>query len=759
MASRTYFVLFGTYLFPLLIGWQLCAAQSDTTGTGALFKLKPPDLKHKINTIKSTVTPHKPTFKELLSEHKFSITNEGITDRNYFGNGYYYMNNLLIAGSVNLAKLPFKVQFLRQDYFSDRRSATNTYQAQFDKDAFLDNYRKKLKEMVMVDDLVPKDKLLESAKNKASDRMKSSLDSMNREFTAQFNKQMPGGLDTITDFVSQDASRNFQTILSSKYTQEIKEKEEKLKQLQQQPSDTAQTNKLKKEVDAYYKMVAYYKKYQEMSRKLGLKGLNKQSVKEETERLEKYEKMLNDPASLKSLAEQYIPMTGTEKMFMNVQKLGLGQQTITLSDLSLYNYLNKGVSMEILKDNKYFFMMAGKEQDLNAVYDRAEVTSLSPNDHVGIGLRAGKGALDENHMHVSLFSFKQSKQLSTDSITGLPHKTAMVAGLSNRFNIDESHSIEFELSRSAVEYQNTDGYDSTGRKSALQRLLGSDDLGKTIAVIAKYQGEFAEQGLHLNASISSVAAGYYNPGNPFLPRGAKQGELGVKKSFWKKKLVVNMKGNYRLYVYGGLTASKWRNTSFMTDVRLRLKGGQQTGLKYQAIRGIHINDSTHIMNNGSDIISADISLQQRLGNSYYRNMLSLTYNNSRYLLQAPDYTSIKTLTGSSLQSFTLGTHLIYLNSTYAYSHNPSQMVFFNSTYNVEGGFTYQLNEKWNASSALNYSGAVAWYKQAGIKQTINGAITPKLDLSFYIDKKVNVSRQADYYDDLLRIDWSLKYSF
>jgi hypothetical protein len=87
------------------------------------------------------------------------------------------------------------------------------------------------------------------------------------------------------------------------------------------------------------------------------------------------------------------------------------------------------------------------------------------------------------------------------------------------------------------------------------------------------------------------------------------------------------------------------------------------------------------------------------------------------------------------------------------------MVFFNSTYTIEGGFTYQLNDKCSASSAVSYSGVINWYKQVGFKQTITAAITPKLDFNFYIDKKVNISKQSDYYNDLLRIDWSLKYSF
>lgn len=724
-------------------------------------------LKNKISSATHGLKPITPDWKEMLSEHKFSVSNEGVVDRNYFGDGYYYMNNFLLTGSVNVARIPFRLQFLRQDYFSALRSSTNTYQAQFDKDGFLDNYRKKLKDSLKLDDLVPKDEVLHQAGQSASAKMKAAIDSMKQEYMSMFGAGLPGSPDTIRDYVKQNAGQFLKSQLNTRYTQLIREKEARLQQLREKGigkldgKDAALADSLKKEIGAYYKLIDYYKRYQELSKKLDLPGLNKKMTKEEIERVKKYEEMLNDPASLKSLAEKHLPMSGTEKMFMNVEKLALGQQTISLSPLSLNGYLHKGFSLELVNDNKYFFIMAGKEQDLAALYDKTMLSGLSQNDHTALGIRTGRGPLTGDYTHVSLFMFRQSKQMAADSITGMPHKSVMVAGLNNRITIGETSAVEFELSRSAVTYSDAQyAADTTGRKSAFTRLLGGQDLGQSIAVMGKYQGNFSAEGLQLGAALSHVAAGYYNPGNPFLARGATQAELSIKKQLWEKKVQVNLKGNIREYKYGGLVSSRWRNTSFLTEVRFKLKNGQQLGIRYQPVRGAQLRtDSGRVLNNSSDAVTIDLHLQQRLGNVFYRNMISTVYNNTKYLFKPGEYTKVQSVTLTSLQSIALGTHLLYVNSIYAYAHNPSAYVFFNSSYTEEAGFTYAMGKKLNASSAFNYSGGKGWYEQLGLRQTITATITPKLDFSFYIDKKVNVRQQAEYYDDLLRVDWSLKYNF
>ncbi len=709
--------------------------------------------------------PGKPpvNLKSILSDNKVSIENEGQVAQNYFGAGYYYMNNLRLNGNVQVARLPLTLQYLRQDYYYPAHSYTNTWQVRFDKEGMLDNYRKQLKEKLSVDDLVPKDQLLQQAKETANKAVKAAMDSMQHEYTAQYGQEI-GGMDTVKDFVQQDVSQRFRSMLTPDYRQLIKEKEAKLKQLLEKQDASAKEKeeaaKLQKEIKAYYKLVEYYNKYQELRKKYDLSGLNKKLLQEQKDRVQQYEKMLEDPEAVKDLAAKHLPQTGMEKLFMNVQQLNLGQQTVSLSPLSLYGYLNTGASIEIFKDNKYLFLLMGKEQDLNAIYDKALFTPLGQNDHTATGVRIGRGALDDNHTHLSLFSFKQSKAVTAGRTFSMPSKSAMVLGLSNRFNIDETSNIQVEVSRSATVYDDAAyASDSAGRKTAVSRLFSSAGLGESMAVMLKYKGAFEKAGLDVGADLTYIAAGYYNPGSSFLARGTKQSMFNVRKSWLKKKVVLNLRSDIREYVYGGLTDMKWRSYSFLADTRLQLPGGQQVSLKYQPVRGIQITAGSHLLQNSSDRITTELNMQKRFGLIFYRNMINVAYSANKYLLGASQYASMNTVTFTAMQSVAVAGHLIYWNNTYNYAHNPGGLAYLNSTYNADAGFSYQLGEKWNFSSAVNYTSATGWYKQLGARQTVTANLFRNLDLSIFVDARTNIQQQAYYYNDLVRLDWSLKYHF
>ncbi|GAA0561165.1 hypothetical protein GCM10009415_48970 [Chitinophaga japonensis] len=690
------------------------------------------------------------------------MENEGQVAENYFGGGYYYLNGLKLNAGIRVARLPLALQYLRQDYFYPAHAYNNTWQVRFDREGLLDNYRRQLKERLGVDDLVPKDQLLEEAKNRTNNAVKAAMDSMKQAYTIQYGEAMEG-LDTVQDYVQQDVSGQFRSILSADYSQIIKEKEARLKQLLEKRGgslkERQEASKLQKEIAAYYKLVDFYKRYQELRKQYDLSGLNKQLVQEQAERLRRYEKMMDDPESVKELAAKHLPQSGLEKFFMNVQKLNLGQQTVSLSPLSLNSYLHSGVSMEVLKDNKYLFLLVGKERDLNALYDRAVFSPLTQNDHTASGIRVGRGALDGNHTHLSLFSFKQSGALTEGRTFDMPSRSTLVLGLSNRFNIDESSSLQLEVSRSATVYdQAAYGSDTTGRKSALGRLFSNDNLGQSIALMLKYRGNFDKAGLNIGADVTYVAAGYYNPGSPFLARGTRQGMLSVRKSWWKRKLVLQLRGDLREYVYGNLTDRKWQHFSYLADARLKLPGGQQLSLKYQPVRGVQVMPGTRLLQNASDRVTVKLNLQRRVGQAFYRNMFNIAYSSSRYLL-ATQYTGVKTLTFTSLQSIAITGHLLYWNNTYNYARNPDGLAYLNSSYNTDAGFTWQLGKKWSASSALNYTSATGWYKQLGARQTLTAMVIRNLDLSFFIDVRTNIEQSAAYYNDLIRADWSLKYNF
>lgn len=727
-----------------------------------LTAFKPKNPLDKLNGIE---TPKVPGLKGLLARGQVTITNEGQVERNYFDNSYYYMNNLQLGGGITLAKIPFVLQYIRQDLFRPGYYYTNAFSARFDREAYLNNYRKQLAKQLSVDDLVPKNALLQQTKDAAEKAIRTEMDSMKKDYEDAAGKSL-SALDTVKDYTKPDVHNAFQSLLNSKYAREIKEKELSLQQMQEkiQRGDTSinkeQLGQLKKEIDAYYKLLATYKRYQQLSQQLKLPALNKQLAQDELKRAKKYEEMLDDPESLKKLAMEKLPLSGTEKLFMNIQRLNAGQQTVSLSSLSLYNYMHNGASMEMYNNNKYLFILIGKEQDLRSVYDRSYFTTLSPNDHIASGIRLGRGPLDGNHTHMSLFSFKQKKSYAEGQSWQTPARSSMVLGISNRFRIDESSAIAVEISKSSSVYDKAAyGLDTSTRKNALSQLLSGEDFFKTLALTLKYKGAFPELGLDVNADIAHIASAYYNPGSAFLPRGTKQGNISLRKSFLKKKIVVNLRSNIREYTFGTSSDSKWRNTSFMIDTRFKLPKGQQLSVKYQPSRGVQITPESKILNNATDRFSVDANLQHIFGNVFYRNMLSTAFSNTRYLVWTNGMVSVKSVTLSGMQNVTLGTKLLYWNNTYTYAHNPAGLVYLNSSLNSDAGITYQLGERFTLTSGVNYTSAKGWYRQLGTRQAVSAAINSKLDVNLFIDLRKNIDQSSSFYDDLFRIDWSLKYHF
>jgi len=728
---------------------------------GGLSAFKPKDPLKKLGQLEA---PKAPGLKGLLQNGQVSISNDGQLERSYFGSGYYYLNHLQINGGIQVAKIPLAVQFQRQDMFQYRYYYNNIFQVRFDKEAYLENYRKKLASQVSMDELVPKDALLQQTKAVAEKAIRAEMDSMKGEYLAMTGAPLTA-IDTLKDFTKPEVNTAFQTLLSSKYAREIKEKEALLQQMKEKAqrgdtAGTAQMGNLKKEIDAYYKLLSFYKRYQQLRNKFNLPGLNKQLAQDELQRAKKYGDMLQDPESLKKLASEKLPLTGAEKFFLNVQRMNMGQQTVSLSSLSLYNYMHTGASMEIYNNNKYLFVLVGKEKDLNAVYDRAYFTPVQSNDHIATGIRLGRGPLDGNHTHLSLFSFKQSRSYAEGQSWQMPSKSSVVLGLSNRVAIDETSSIDLEISKSSTVYTDAAyGLDSTGRKSALGQLFRGDDFAQSLALTLKYKASFKEIGLDVNADVAHIAAGYYNPGSSFLPRGTKQGILGLRKSFLKKKIMLNLRGDMREYAFGSNTGMKWRSSSFLIDTRFKLSNGQQVGLKYQPTRGVQISSGSRLLNNATDRVSVDLNLQKIFGRIFYHNMISTAYSNTRYLQQPTGMIAVKASTFTCMQNITLGTSLLYWNNTYNYSRNPAGLVYLNSSYNTDAGITYQWGERFSFTSGVNYTSAAGWYRQLGGRQAITATINSKLDASVFVDGRVNLNQYTNYYDDLFRVDWSLKYHF
>lgn len=705
------------------------------------------------------------TLKKILNNHKVSVVNEGQMERTYWGSGYHFLNTLEINGSVTVAKIPLSVMFMHQDYLNPSFTYRNVFRTNFDKETFLNNYRKKLKDKLDVDKLVPKDRSLQAAKKAAEKAVRNELDGMLQEYASEFREPL-AAFDTIKDLSTNNIGNVFQSLVSQQYVSKMKEKEQQLQQLSTEAQSGKITERsqaipgLKKEIAIYTKLLAFYQRYQAMKKKLDLVGLENRLNEEGLARMQQFDNMLDDPGSLQQLAGQYLQQSGLERFFMHVEQMNAGQHSVSLSPLSLYNYLNSGLSMEISKDNKYFFFLAGKEKDLNSLYDRSNFNALNQNDHVGMGVRMGRGSIKENHTHLSVFTFRQSKVTGAAQNFDMPRKNTLVLGLSNRFTIGETSTVEMELSKSSTVFTQAEyGNDTAGRrKSAISQMLNTEDFGSSLAMVLNYAGHFQEAGLNVGANYTHVSSAYTNPGSAFMMGGSKDAGLHVKKTFLKNKIQLQARGNLREYAYAMLPGRKWQNLSSLFETRFRFSNGQQASLKYQPIRSIRKIPGAKITTNSTNRLTAELSFQQRIRQTYYRNVVSTAYNASRYLL-TDSLANLKSVTLSSLQNITIGRQLVYWNVTYTYAHNPGGPAYLNSVFNTDAGITYMLGGKVSATTGLNYSSAQNWYRQVGGRQTISANINSRMQVSLFVDYRQNIQQYDAYYDDLVRADWSFRYNF
>jgi len=706
------------------------------------------------------------SMKKILNSHKVSIVNEGQVERTYWGRGYYFLNNLQVNGAVQVGKIPLSVMFMHQDFLNPSFSYRNIFQVQFDKDAFLDNYRKKLEGKLDMDKLVPKDNMLQAAKETADKMVRQELDQMVQEYKAEFNEPL-AAFDTIRNLSVGNINGVFQSLMNQSYLSKIREKEQALRQLQSE-AQAGKVNErirtipaLKKELAIYARLLSFYQRYQSLKNKLDLVGLENKLSEEHLQRVEKLGSMLNDPSSLQKLAGEHLQLSGMEKLFMHVQQMNAGQHSVNLSPLSVYNYLHNGFSMEINKENKYLFLLVGKETDFNSLYKRSYFTGLQQRDHVGTGIRFGKGSIKENHTHLSVFSYRQSRMQAAGQTFDMPPRNTLVLGLSNRFNLGESSVVEVELSKSAAVYAQAEyGNDTVGRrKTAIAQMFDPGDLGQSLAMLLNYTGNFTEAGLNIGASYTHIAKGYTNPGSAFMLGGSRDAGLQLRKTLLKNKVVLQARGNMREYAYSIIPGRKWQNFSYTFESRFRLPGGQQMSFRYQPSRSLQKKDGIKVITNNTDRLTAELSLQQRIRQSFYRNIISTTYNASRYLTFNDSLAQLKSLTLSSLQNISIGHQLVYWNLTYTYAHNPGGPAYLNSVLTTDVGVTYMLGKYISSTTALNYASAQNWYRQAGCRQTISANLNSHLQLSFFVDYRQNIQQYDFYYDDLVRADWSIRYNF
>jgi hypothetical protein len=701
-------------------------------------------------------------WQNMVRHNGFSANYSGQAGQSFFSGNTYWINNVQLADQVTINNVPLSMSYVYQQYVDIGFSDKHVWNAQFDKDAFLDNYRRKIQGKFKADDIVPKDMILETAIQSAESLLKKELDSLQWIY-----KDLAGGLSEKTASLKNITATDIDVIrhklIGDASLEAIRDKERIVKELQfqlqaGQQADRERLNKLQEEITEQkagfdiFNTIASHKKKWESS------GLVKKIMADKNLRDVRFKELLNDPKSIKELAGKYFQLGGIEKWLMNVNSLRGGRQVSSLSSLSLNNFTSDGMSVEMQSGNKYLFVLMGRQQPFPSMYDAAAFTPLQPQGNLAMGVRIGTGALHGTHTHFSIFSYQNQPELAGKSLSNGIERFSMVMGLSNKL-VSGPSIISVELSHAAMKFRNElkNELNTADPSNGAYRQRFTEGLALDVA----YESNFEDIGLDVSVNGSVIGHDYYNPGNAFLTQGLKQFSFSGKKSVYKNQLQVRVRNTWRQFDFAQTPGNKWRQNLLMFDARWQLGKGQYLGVQFQPVRSVKF-DGPHKYKTGmTDRLSAEFNFQQRVRGIVYRNLINLSHNKNYYTGSIGRNYEMRSsaVQLNTIQSIALKGHVIYWNTLYSHVYPKSNTYYLNSIFNTDAGFTYTIAKKLQASSGLSYYSVKDWYALAGVRQTFSASLGEKLQLSVFVDYRKKIKESQYYYNEPLRADCSARYIF
>lgn len=715
-----------------------------------------------LQDIKGLIDQFTGMIKQPLLQWKGGTINiGGQTSPSLLNDGNVFVNNAMLNGGWSVMGVPMGMQFARQDFNGPEYYSRSTFSFVFDRDAYLKSIRDKIKLKIKASDLVPDyNDALQKMKEAAMGKLKSTLDSINVNYKGELSKQLEK-LGNTEDMLKTAITVLQDKLLSAGFLQNIEEKKNLLQQMQQTLHTGGEIDmnvydsllQTVQSVAGTNEIINKIKLFKDDIQKNGLIDKLQQAAQLKNNNMQQ---LLQDPDKLKSLAKEQLDLNGMQKLFLNMNQLKVGMNTVNLSPLTLYQYVNNGMNASFVNNKTYVFIMAGKQKDLNNLFDNHFSAPLFPVANTAMGLSIGKGDMAENHTHVSLFTYKQSNSGYNSVINAVPGSTT-VATFSNQLKIDKANYLEVEISKSAHKYNNQQNvYDSLLQGNALSKqLLNSGNFIQQMAFTLQWHGALKENSLLYDLQASSIGKSYNNPGSQFISSGTAAFGGGIKKGFLQNKLQFSAKGNYKKYAYSN-NNMRWRNYNFSFQAKWKFKQGQSVSLGYQSYQSHRLQDDIKFNMGASSRLSLDGNFRKRFGRVNYQHTISLSAVRNNYPFDSIPANN-KSVLVSSIQTFIINKRSYFLNMQYTMAGQSSVLWLFTTQLNADAGCMYNICKRMTGSTAINYNSTKGWFQQTGIKQSLSGQLGERFIVSMYACIVKNIKEYRLNNMGSTRIDWSLQY--
>ncbi|MGV3768139.1 MAG: hypothetical protein ACO1NW_18550 [Chitinophagaceae bacterium] len=586
------------------------------------------------------------------------------------------------------------------------------------------------------------------------------------EISASYGIEMMEGVQAfgnIGDLLDKDITSLRRNLLGSEMFRQFSEKQriyESMLQLKKTGTriDKANFEQLEKEVHKFKGMEAMLNKVEQHRKRWDSTGFLIRIREVTSARNNELSRLLNDPGKIREAALQRLNLNSFQRLFLSIDKLSIGQNTLSVSDLSSNHLLNTGGNIRFLNNGKDILLGVGRVNGMAGLLDQPFANTSGSVDGMARMVRFGLSGKKSAGSHIAVSTFRQSMALPGSFTVGETFRTALITTFSNELNIGKSGVVATEVSRSAANYSNVEsGPGLVENKSAMDRIVGNDFL-RNMAFTLKYSDEIEKAGLTYKVNISKTAFGYNNPGNPMLDAGSNEAGLLLRKSFLKKKLSTMFRTEQRTYNYGEGRDRLYRSNYTLMDVKWNFKRGRSLSVRYMPVVMNRIEKGVKENVNRTGRVNLEGVYNAKISGLYYRNNINLAHQRNVYRLDTIPVNNT-TLSVSSFHSLVIGESLLHFNASLDHTQNSSGVVYFNSSALMELGCSYRIMRNFNATSALAYNNVIGWYRQAGVRQSISSMLGKRWSINAFADVRHNIKVLHPLLYGTVRADVALRYSF
>jgi hypothetical protein len=451
------------------------------------------------------------------------------------------------------------------------------------------------------------------------------------------------------------------------------------------------------------------------------------------------------------------PAGGLQSLFTKVQALKIGSFGNEVpGNTQGQDMFLQGTHVTVKVGNTPITAGYSNNNDIGTAKDAAYQSSVysSPKTITYLGAKINRGVFGNVKIAVAS-SFGTGVSNNSYSASSSASDNVAIT-MSKEMNMGRLGNLTFDVSKSTTLYNNNYqiGSDVLLAKKSGINLNPNNDLFEAVGVGVTHHMDITDIGFSDNVYYHYAGMGYQNPGNNGF--GGARMKLGgsVRKSFYKNKLILNIRTDMRNTPISYTTNDQWKNYQVQLDSRYTISKQFNMSLKYTGSG----------TDKQIDNVSTPVYSFQKLqidGNVNYK--IGKNYTVSHFSIGKQDFTnSYVSSSGGSMillnytQSMVINRNS--LTATILYNKEMSSLQLLGNMLNTDLSYQYILFQKINMSSGLTYLNNTGIASQAGIRQSIQLAAGSHFDLGSYIDIRKNMI--TPLYPDLYaacRAELSLKY--